>query len=91
MDCDVVIVGGGHNGLTCGAYLARAGADVVVLERRGLVGGCATSEPEIAAEPEFTFNPGKEPSVDQTDDLKNALRYRNQQLTAQRGKAAPMK
>ncbi len=46
--------------------------------------------PEVCKR-EFTFNPGKEPSVDQTDDLKNALRYRNQQLTAQRGKAAPKK
>jgi hypothetical protein len=44
-----------------------------------------------ACKREFSFNPGKEPSVDQTDDLKNALRYRNQQLTAQRGKAAPKK
>ena len=58
MECDVVIVGGGHNGLTCGAYLARAGADVVLLERRGLVGGCATSEEEIPAAPDFVFNPG---------------------------------
>jgi beta-carotene ketolase (CrtO type) len=58
VDCDVVIVGGGHNGLTCGAYLARAGAEVVVLERRGLVGGCATSEEEIPAAPGFVFNPG---------------------------------
>jgi len=42
---------------------------------------------------EFTFNPGKDlpAQVDQTDDLKNALRYRNQQLTAQRGKPTPKK
>jgi hypothetical protein len=47
--------------------------------------------PEVCKR-EFSFNPGKEPSaVDQTDDLKNALRYRNQQLTAQRGKTAPKK
>ncbi|MBE2274929.1 MAG: NAD(P)/FAD-dependent oxidoreductase [Rhodobacteraceae bacterium] len=44
---DAVIVGGGHNGLTCGAYLARAGIKVLVVERRDIVGGAAVTE-EIA-------------------------------------------
>jgi phytoene dehydrogenase-like protein len=41
---DVVIIGAGHNGLVCAAYLARAGRSVLVLERRELVGGCAVTE-----------------------------------------------
>ncbi|MCO6049263.1 NAD(P)/FAD-dependent oxidoreductase [Mesorhizobium sp. RP14(2022)] len=41
---DAVVVGGGHNGLVCGAYLARAGARVCVLERRSLTGGAAVTE-----------------------------------------------
>src|SRR4030095_9199929 len=41
---DVVIIGGGHNGLVCAAYLARAGKRVLVLERRERVGGAAMSE-----------------------------------------------
>jgi phytoene dehydrogenase-like protein len=41
---DVVIIGGGHNGLVCAAYLARAGLNVVVLERRPVVGGAAVTE-----------------------------------------------
>jgi phytoene dehydrogenase-like protein len=44
-ETDVVILGGGHNGLVCAFYLARAGLKVVVLERRGLVGGAAVTEP----------------------------------------------
>lgn len=38
---DAIIVGGGHNGLTCGAYLAKAGLKTLVLERRSIVGGAA--------------------------------------------------
>ena len=41
---DAVIIGGGHNGLVCAAYLARAGHKVCVLERRHVLGGCATTE-----------------------------------------------
>src|SRR6266536_6200776 len=41
---DVVIIGGGHNGLTCAAYLGMAGLNVKVLERRPMVGGAAVTE-----------------------------------------------
>ena len=51
MAYDVIIIGAGHNGLTAAAYLARAGKNVLVLERRSVVGGCAVTEevdPELA-------------------------------------------
>lgn len=41
---DIVLVGGGHNGLVAAAYLARAGRRVLVLEKREFVGGCAVTE-----------------------------------------------
>ncbi|MCW3837092.1 phytoene desaturase family protein [Sphingomonas canadensis] len=41
---DAVIIGGGHNGLVCAFYLARAGMKVRVLERRAIVGGAAVTE-----------------------------------------------
>ncbi|MGA3107661.1 MAG: FAD-dependent oxidoreductase, partial [Terriglobales bacterium] len=41
---DAVIIGGGHNGLTAAAYLARAGHSTLVLERRDIVGGCCVTE-----------------------------------------------
>lgn len=41
---DIVVIGGGHNGLVCAAYLARAGLKVKVLERRPIVGGAAVTE-----------------------------------------------
>ena len=44
MNTDIVIIGGGHNALVAAFYLARAGRKPLVLERRALVGGCATSE-----------------------------------------------
>jgi len=44
---DAIVIGGGHNGLTAAAYLARGGLKTLVLERRDIVGGCCVTE-EIA-------------------------------------------
>lgn len=51
---DALIIGGGHNGLVCATYLARAGLQVTVLERRDVVGGAAVTE---------EFHPGFRNSV----------------------------
>ncbi|MBV8306473.1 MAG: FAD-dependent oxidoreductase, partial [Gammaproteobacteria bacterium] len=51
---DALIIGGGHNGLVCAAYLAAAGLKVLVLERRAIVGGAAVTE---------EFHPGFRNSV----------------------------
>jgi phytoene dehydrogenase-like protein len=53
-ETDVIIIGAGHNGLTCAAYLARAGLRVKVVERRKVVGGAAVTE---------EFHPGFRNSV----------------------------
>src|SRR5262245_33067137 len=50
---DAIVIGGGHNGLTAAAYLARAGRKVLVVERRHIVGGAAVTE-EIV--PGFKFS-----------------------------------
>lgn len=54
---DLIIIGAGHNGLTCAAYLLKAGYRVLLLEKRSVVGGAATTE-EIMPEkaPGFKFN-----------------------------------
>ena len=52
-DYDAIVVGGGHNGLVAGAYLARAGMGTVVLESRHKTGGAATTESPWPEAPEF--------------------------------------
>ena len=53
-ETDVIIIGAGHNGLTCAAYLAMAGLRVKVVDRRRVVGGAAVTE---------EFHPGFRNSV----------------------------
>ena len=53
---DVIVVGGGHNGLTAAAYLAIAGRSVLVLERRDQLGGAATLEQPFE-DPRFVMSP----------------------------------
>src|SRR5216117_2992825 len=50
---DAIIIGGGHNGLTSGAYLAREGARTVVLEARGKTGGAADTSAPFPDHPEI--------------------------------------
>jgi beta-carotene ketolase (CrtO type) len=56
MGYDVIIIGAGHNGLVCAAYLLKAGYKVLLLEKRSVPGGAATTEAVIPEVPEFKFN-----------------------------------
>src|SRR6266581_1523 len=72
---DAIIIGGGHNGLVCAAYLGMAGLKVKVLERRAVVGGAAVTE---------EFHPGFRNSVAAyTVSLLNPKIIRDLDLAAQ--------
>lgn len=74
MDCDAVIIGAGHNGLVCAAYLAASGLKVIVLERRHVVGGAAVTE---------EFYPGfRNSTASYTVSLLNPRIIRDLDLTA---------
>ncbi|HEV7761908.1 MAG TPA: NAD(P)/FAD-dependent oxidoreductase, partial [Acidimicrobiales bacterium] len=76
---DAIVVGGGHNGLICAAYLARAGVDVVVVESRDQVGGCASTVAALGARvnvcncDHLTFR--TTPIADELDLATHGLRY----------------
>ena len=80
-DWDAIVVGGGHNGLTAAAYLARAGQSVLVLERRERLGGAATLERPFADE-RFVVSPCAyvvglldELVIDELELARRGLRY----------------
>ena len=54
---DQIVIGGGTNGLTAAAFLAKAGQRVLVIEARDIVGGYCTTEEMLPAAPGFKFNP----------------------------------
>src|ERR1700738_2428743 len=55
---DAIVVGAGHNGLTSASYLARAGVDVLVVERSPTVGGMTSTNALIPEAPDHRFNEG---------------------------------
>ncbi|HEY1974843.1 MAG TPA: NAD(P)/FAD-dependent oxidoreductase [Pseudonocardia sp.] len=57
-DADVIIVGAGHNGLTAGSYLARAGLRVLVVEAADRAGGMTSTNPVLAGAPGHRINEG---------------------------------
>ncbi|QVL32529.1 NAD(P)/FAD-dependent oxidoreductase [Telmatocola sphagniphila] len=70
---DAIIIGGGHNGLVCAAYLGRAGCKVLVLERREVLGGCCVTEeiwPGYKVSPAAYVNSLLRPEIIRDLDLK---------------------
>ncbi|GIR37591.1 MAG: hypothetical protein CM15mP49_29760 [Actinomycetota bacterium] len=48
-DAEAIVIGGGHNGLICAAYLAKAGVTTILVEARDSVGGCASTVADMGA------------------------------------------
>ena len=73
-EADVVIIGAGHNVLTCAAYLAMAGLRVKVVERRKVVGGAAVTEEDEEAPRRVDARQGQEGEADAGEAVPLALR-----------------
>ena len=91
-----LIIGGGHNGLVCAAYLAAAGLKVTVLERRGFVGGAAVTEEfhpgfrnSVAAYTVSLLNPKVIRDLDLAAHGLRVVERRAGQLPADRGRPLP--
>jgi phytoene dehydrogenase-like protein len=74
---DAIIIGAGHNGLACGAYLARAGLKTLVLERRHVIGGAAVTEEVVPgfrmSVASYLFGMMPKRIIDDLDLFKNGL------------------
>lgn len=78
-DAEIIVAGAGHNGLICAAYLARSGFDVLLLEARDSVGGCASTVEDLGARfnicnCDHTMIRGV-PVMDELDLASHGLRY----------------
>src|SRR5680860_669675 len=85
MNAEVIVVGGGHNGLICAAYLARAGVDTLLVEARPDVGGCASTVTDLDARfnicnCDHTMVRGM-PVADELDLASHGLRYVESKLS----------
>ena len=79
MDHGAIVVGGGHNGLICATYLARAGIDTLVVEARSSVGGCASTVDALGARVNICncdhTMVRTTPVLDELDLARHGLRY----------------
>jgi phytoene dehydrogenase-like protein len=79
MERDAIVVGAGHNGLICAAYLAKAGLDTLLLEARTSVGGCASTVDALGARVNICSCDHSvfrtTPVIDELDLGRHGLRY----------------
>ena len=72
-EAEVVVVGGGHNGLICAAYLARLGIETILIEARPFVGGCASTVDDVGFV-EIESDKGHDSFLLDIPDFLNALK-----------------
>lgn len=58
LECEVLIIGAGHNGLTAATFLARSGLDVLVVEEKNVIGGCTKTEKPFKKAPGLATSTG---------------------------------
>ncbi|MEO6652959.1 MAG: NAD(P)/FAD-dependent oxidoreductase [Ilumatobacteraceae bacterium] len=85
VDAEIIVVGAGHNGLICAAYLARAGFDTLLVEARSSVGGCASTVTDLDARfnicnCDHTMVRGM-PVADELDLAEHGLRYLESEIS----------
>src|SRR5688500_5096526 len=86
VDHDAIVVGAGHNGLVCAAYLARAGVRTVLVEARDAVGGCASTVDAVGARVNICncehVAVRSVPLIEELDLARHGLRYVDLDLTS---------